>query len=211
MDTAMHEALQAAAETGEVLTVCYNAGSRPGEARALMLLQIDGPNIGAKEPGGRRKLYKLEQVAWVEFSDGRRFVNADAPPPGPAKVKKAPPPLSPAEEAQHQRLKEAIAKGQTLHIEMGSAWDENMEEVPWHGFIVPSRFVNHASGVRVVCEMEPEGIYFASTEDQAPGRRHLPLGSFSILGVSDRTIDPYGGLVIDAFEMLRELNGDAKE
>ncbi|HRQ66554.1 MAG TPA: hypothetical protein PKZ76_17085 [Xanthomonadaceae bacterium] len=211
MDARMFDALVAATGTGEVLTVCYNAGSRPGEARELVLLQIDGPNIGAKEPGGKRKLYKLDQIAWVEFSDGRRLVNADAKPAGAAKARKTSPPLSAEEEAQRQHLEEAIAKRRTLYIEMGTAADTNMDTVSWRGFIAPTGFQNHSTGLRVTCELEAEGIYFMVNANQVDGRRHLPIGAFKILGISDRKIDLDRGLVIDASVMLRKRDRDAEQ
>lgn len=189
MDAAMSKALLETAGTGEVLTLCYNAGSRPGEARQLIVLQINDSSFSAVEPGKRRKLYKLEQVAWVEFSDGRRFVNADAPPPGPAKIKKTPPPLTPEEEAQYQRLKEAIDKGQTLLIEMGDALNKDMENVPWRGFMAPIGFRNSPYGLCVTCELEAEHLYYVIAEYQMEGRRHLHVCDFEILGISDHRIE----------------------
>lgn len=196
MDDLMREALQAAAEGGEPVTICYNAGSRPGQARPLVILQVKKDRLAATEPGKRRQEYKLDMIAWAEFSDGRRFDNPDA---GPAITPK--PPLEPlvlsaeAEEIR-ARLQEAITKGETLHIEMGTAMDWDMNPVPWRGFIAPTGFRRAGNELRVVCETEPDGSYGAFDEHQTGGRKHLAVGSFRILGVSDHKIDPDGGLEI---------------
>lgn len=211
MDAKMLEALQAATESGEMVLVCYNGGSRPGEAREMLLLQIDEQYVGARVMGEKRKRYRLDRIGWVEFQDGRRFVNADAAPAGHGSAPKATPPLNDATEAQRQRLEDAISKGQTLYIEMDDALDEEMKEVQWRGFIAPVGFVNHARGLRVICDLEPEGEYMVISECQGEGRRHLLIGSFTILSEFTRKVrrNEGGGLIISLEDVLLEIGKKA--
>lgn len=70
------EFLQNAAQTGEVITVAYSGGSRPGESRALSVASCSETELRAYEGGGRiQKQYKVAKVLWAEDSSGRRVTS----------------------------------------------------------------------------------------------------------------------------------------
>lgn len=72
----LHEAL----ETGEVLTLCYAGGSKPGKERDIVVVKVDTESFWAGEmktdsqkDGLRgRKQFKLEKVIWLDDSQGNR-------------------------------------------------------------------------------------------------------------------------------------------
>lgn len=80
--TSIVELLQTAAGSGEVVTIAYNGGSRPGQARQVVPTSVSNQDLVAVEPGSRiNKHYKLDRIAWVELSSGQRALNAEAEPP----------------------------------------------------------------------------------------------------------------------------------
>lgn len=76
------ELLQTAVGSGEIVTIAYNGGSRPGQARQVIPISVSNQGLVAVEPGSRiNKRYKLVRIAWVELSSGQRASNAEAAPP----------------------------------------------------------------------------------------------------------------------------------
>lgn len=69
--------LLAAASTGEVITLCYACGRRPGEARRIRVVSVEDDALKAVELDVGEKTYKLAHIMWVEDSEGVRA-------PGPA-------------------------------------------------------------------------------------------------------------------------------
>jgi len=79
------ELLHSVAGLGEIVTLVYNAGSRPGQARTLIPVSVSGDQLVAVEPGaGIKKTYKLDRIASVELSSGLCAENQHAAPPTPA-------------------------------------------------------------------------------------------------------------------------------
>ncbi len=75
------ELLQRAADTGENVTIAYNGGSRPGQARSVVPVSVSSINLLASEAGSAHtKTYKLALIAWAEFN-GLRATNAQVVPP----------------------------------------------------------------------------------------------------------------------------------
>ncbi|WP_439936021.1 hypothetical protein, partial [Pelomicrobium sp. G1] len=65
------ELLRSVAGTGETVTLVYNAGSRPGQARSVVPVYVTTEDLVAVEPGSRvNKTYKLEKIASVELANG---------------------------------------------------------------------------------------------------------------------------------------------
>lgn len=85
--------------------------------------------------------------------------------------------------AEQQRMIEhAIAHGNSLLIEIGEAYDENMKRVPYRARMTPTGFRKSADGLRVTCELEDEQEYLVRNSEQFDGKRSIPLGTFEILG-----------------------------
>ncbi len=73
---ALFDLLKRAEGTGEVITLAYGGGSRPGEARQVVVLQCLFTEIRAREPESRTsKIYKLTKILWAETSSGKRAVS----------------------------------------------------------------------------------------------------------------------------------------
>ena len=67
----IEERLRSAVKTGELLSVCYGGGSRPGEARDLKVLSFSLDSFRALETGAvRAKSYKVQKVLWIEDETG---------------------------------------------------------------------------------------------------------------------------------------------
>lgn len=64
--------LDAAASTGEIITLCYARGGRPGEARRIRVISVEGDALKAVELDVGEKTYKLAHIMWVDDSDGAR-------------------------------------------------------------------------------------------------------------------------------------------
>jgi hypothetical protein len=68
--------------SGEVVTITYNGGSRPGQARKIVPISLTNEELIAIEPGSNtNKHYKLNQIALVELSSGESALNSEAAPP----------------------------------------------------------------------------------------------------------------------------------
>jgi hypothetical protein len=66
------------AGTGEIITIAYGGGSRPGEARHLIVASCSDSDFRAYEEGsGQAKQYKIEKVLWAEDSFGRKITTKD--------------------------------------------------------------------------------------------------------------------------------------
>jgi hypothetical protein len=72
LKTSLIGLLNAAASSGEVVTLCYAEGSRPGEARRVRVVAVSGDTVKAVELDVGEKTYKLAHVMWVEDSPGVR-------------------------------------------------------------------------------------------------------------------------------------------
>ena len=65
--------------TGEVVTITYNGGSRPGQPRKTVPISISNEELVGIEPGSHtQKHYKLTRIALVELSSGERESNSEA-------------------------------------------------------------------------------------------------------------------------------------
>jgi hypothetical protein len=73
------EFLRSVAGTGEVITVVYGAGSRPGEPRELVVLSCSETDLRAYEPAVHmEKQYKVAKILEVETSSGERIASEEA-------------------------------------------------------------------------------------------------------------------------------------
>ena len=71
--------LEETAGTGEIITLAYGGGSRPGQARDLLVASCSDDSIRAIESGARaQKQYKIEKILWVENAQGQRVENQAA-------------------------------------------------------------------------------------------------------------------------------------
>jgi hypothetical protein len=74
--TSVAELLRSAAATGEEVTLVYNAGSRPGQARKVLPVSVSEEALIAVETSSRvNKTYKLDRIACVELANGIRATN----------------------------------------------------------------------------------------------------------------------------------------
>lgn len=75
----VEELLRSVAGSSEIVTVVYNGGSHPGQARKTVPLSVgDGNVILAEDGADFHKSYKLSTIASVELSSGKRAENRDA-------------------------------------------------------------------------------------------------------------------------------------
>jgi hypothetical protein len=80
--TSIVELLTRTVGTGEVLSITYNVGSRPGQARKVVPISLTDEELVAVEPGSdTNKHYKLNRIALIELSSGQRAINPEAVPP----------------------------------------------------------------------------------------------------------------------------------
>lgn len=84
-------------------------------------------------------------------------------------------------EAQRAILEEKIANGEVIRIEMGTAFDGNMNEIPWRATAIPLAIVRSPKGPRLRCQVDVGNEYIIFGADQAPGVRQLLLGSFRLI------------------------------
>lgn len=76
------ELLRSIAGSGETVTLVYNAGSRPGQARSVIPVSISDDGLVAVELGSRvNKKYRLDRIASVESTSGLRATSEQATPP----------------------------------------------------------------------------------------------------------------------------------
>lgn len=68
---------QGVARTGEIITVAYDGGSRPGEARQLTISSCTETDLSVNEENARFiKQYKVSKILWAEDSSGTRIMNS---------------------------------------------------------------------------------------------------------------------------------------
>lgn len=68
--------LQTVAGSGEVVTVVYNAGSRPGQPRKVIIVSAFSETMTVVEPGNpQTKSYKTNRVASIALSSCERASN----------------------------------------------------------------------------------------------------------------------------------------
>lgn len=78
------ELLQQAISNGEVVTIIYNGGSRPGQPRSLIPLSLTNEDLVAREPAARiTKSFKLQKIASASLSNGEALDNPNAIPIAP--------------------------------------------------------------------------------------------------------------------------------
>lgn len=74
------ELLRTVTGSGQVVTIAYNGGSRPGQARPVVPVSLSDYELVAFEPGSStNKRYKMALIAWVELSSGLRATNTVQP------------------------------------------------------------------------------------------------------------------------------------
>ena len=114
------ELLRSIAGSGETVTLVYNAGSRPGQARAVVPVSVSNDGLVAVEPGSRvNKTYKLDRIASVELANGLRAANEQVTPPVVSALPDVPDLKTLAEYVEHFRS-ELIGAGWHLYEEEGS-------------------------------------------------------------------------------------------
>lgn len=84
-------------------------------------------------------------------------------------------------EVQRGLLEEKIANGEVIHIEMGTAFDWEMNEIPWRATVIPLAIVGSAKGPRLRCRVDTGNNYMIIGADQSPGTKQLLLGSFRLI------------------------------
>lgn len=83
--TTLTELLRYVVGTGELVSLVYNGGSRPGQARAVVPMSISADELVVVIPdSSTKKTYKLSRVATVVLSNGVSATNAHAAPPPPS-------------------------------------------------------------------------------------------------------------------------------
>lgn len=87
-------------------------------------------------------------------------------------------------ETQRALLEEKIANGEVIRIEMGTAFDPDMNEIPWRATVIPLAIVRSPKGPRLRCQVDTGTEYIIFGADQAPGIRQLLLGSFRLIDFS---------------------------
>ena len=89
----------------------------------------------------------------------------------------------PMNDIDNQRaiLEEKIANGEVIRIEMGTAFDREMNEIPWRATAIPLSIVRSAKGPRLRCQVNVGNDYIIFGADQSPGVKHLLLGSFRLI------------------------------
>ncbi len=114
------ELLRSIAGSGETVTLVYNAGSRPGQARSVVPVSVSNDGLVAVEPGSRvNKAYKLDRIASVELANGLRATNEQATPPVVSALPDVPDLKTLGEYVEHFRS-ELIGAGWHLYEEEGS-------------------------------------------------------------------------------------------
>ena len=74
------ELLRTVTGSGQVVTIAYNGGSRPGQARQVVPVSLSDVELIAFEQGSRtNKRYKMPLIASVELSNGLRATTAVEP------------------------------------------------------------------------------------------------------------------------------------
>ncbi|NRR29042.1 hypothetical protein HSX11_02485 [Oxalobacteraceae bacterium] len=69
--------LQTAAGSGEIVTVVYNAGSRPGQPRKVLIVSAFSETMTVVEPGNpQSKSYKMNRVASIALPSGEIALNS---------------------------------------------------------------------------------------------------------------------------------------
>ena len=116
--------LQRAVDSSTAVTIAYNGGSRPGQARSVVPVSVSKDNLVASESGSTfNKTYKLALIAWVE-SNGVRATNAQVAPPAapkpPPRVVPDVPSLGSLAEYVDRYRAELAAAGWHLHEEKNS-------------------------------------------------------------------------------------------
>lgn len=82
------EILQSAIDTGTVTTIVYNGGSKPGQAREIIPLSLNGENLSAREPTSRRaKTFKTQKIASAILKNGEAAENSEVDPAPPQSEK----------------------------------------------------------------------------------------------------------------------------
>jgi len=78
------EILQWAIDSGDVVTIVYNGGSKPGQAREIIPLALNGENLSAREPASRRsKTFKTQKIASAILKNGEAAENFEVVPVPP--------------------------------------------------------------------------------------------------------------------------------
>lgn len=81
--TGLVDLLERAARTGEIVTLAYSGGSRPGQPRQIVIESCSTTDVRAYEPAAHsQKQYKIPKILWAEDSSGKRIVT-ECPMPEP--------------------------------------------------------------------------------------------------------------------------------
>lgn len=115
------ELLRSVAGSGESVTLVYNAGSRPSQARPVVPVSVTDKGLVAVEAGSRiNKTYKLDLIASVELANGSRATNEQATLPTLAPALPEVPNLKTLPEYVEHFRAELTAAGWHLYEEEGS-------------------------------------------------------------------------------------------
>jgi len=70
--------LKELAGTGEIIKIAYGGGSRPGNARELIIEYCSDSDFRAyEESSHRKKQYKIHKVLWAEDSSGKKITSKE--------------------------------------------------------------------------------------------------------------------------------------
>ena len=184
------ELLRRVIGSGEIVTIAYNGGSRPGQARPVVPLSLSSTGLVATEQGSSvDKTYKLSLIAWVELSSGERAVNPDVLPPAalkpPARVIPDVPNLpSLVAYVEHYRA-ELTAAGWHLYEEadsfgVGTRFKNGKpKKTPsvWLRYLLPDpeSSTPRIETVALVLSISPPGEFMSHVETiEKPGRPRTP-------------------------------------
>lgn len=93
-------------------------------------------------------------------------------------------PASPELLATAKELGAVVAKAPShmdcMRAIMGSAWDDDMQEVPWQARLRPHRLQCTAKGIRVHGEIAPMKRYLITGDQQRAGERRILLENIEL-------------------------------
>jgi len=79
-------------------------------------------------------------------------------------------------------IKSAIEKHHPLAFSLGTYFDSEMDEKPWHAIMWPSAFQDSAKGLRVKCNVEHLGESpLISGAEQMPGSRIILVSAIDAI------------------------------
>lgn len=84
-------------------------------------------------------------------------------------------------EGKRAILEEKIANGEVIKIEMGTAYNWEMEEIPWIATVIPESIVTTKNGPALRCRVDTGNDYMIVGGSQVQGGRIIALCKFRIV------------------------------